>query len=172
VLDTRLPGGSGIEVCRDARSVDPTIKGLVLTSLSEDEALLAAMMAGASGYVLKKVRGSDLVDGIRRVAAGGRLLDPAVTARALEQLRQGVKADPHLQALTEPEQRVLELMSDGLTNREIGEEMLLTEPGVRQYVAGLLTKLGMRRPPPAAHRPPRARTPVEGPPAFGPRPAE
>jgi DNA-binding NarL/FixJ family response regulator len=145
VLDARLSDGSGIDVCRHVRSIDPTIKGLILTSFDDDEALFAAIMAGASGYVLKNVRGGDLVDGIRRVGAGQSLLDPALTARVLERLRQGPTVDPRLRNLTEQEQRILWLIANGLTNRQIGQQIHLAEKTVKNYVSSLLAKLGMER---------------------------
>ena len=145
VLDGRLPDGSGIDVCREIRSVDPSIRALILTSYDEDQALFAAIMAGASGYVLKDIRGNDLVDGIRRVAAGQSLLDPAVTARVLERLRSGPEEDPRLKNLTDQERRILEHIAQGKTNRQIGEEMFLAEKTVKNYVSSLLAKLGMQR---------------------------
>jgi two-component system, NarL family, response regulator DevR len=119
ILDARLPDGSGVDVCRDIRSVDPSIKGLILTSYEDDEALFAAIMAGASGYVLKQIRGTDLVDAVRRVAAGQSLLDPAITQRVLERIRHGVEEPRELRSLTERERRILEYVAEGLTNREI-----------------------------------------------------
>jgi two-component system response regulator DevR len=124
VLDGRLPDGSGIDVCRDIRSVDPSIKALILTSYQDDEALFSAIMAGTAGYVLKQIRGTDLVDGIRRVAAGQRLLDPAVTQRVLARIREGSDQQPsELAGLTGQERRILELIAEGMTNRQIGEKM-------------------------------------------------
>src|SRR3954470_14609996 len=143
VLDGRLPDGSGIDVCREIRSVDPTIQALILTSYEDDEALFAAIMAGAAGYVLKQVRGNDLVDGVRRVAAGQSLLDPAVTQRVLTRLREGPATDPRLAGLTEQERRVLDLIAEGLTNRQIGARMFLAEKTVKNYVSSLLAKLGV-----------------------------
>ncbi|MCU1433151.1 MAG: transcriptional regulator [Actinotalea sp.] len=145
VLDARLPDGSGIDVCREVRSQDPTIKALILTSYDDDEALFSAIMAGAAGYVLKEVRGTDLVDGIRRVASGQSLLDPAVTAQVLERLRNGPAQDPRLEGLTAQERRILELISDGLSNRQIAEAMFLAEKTVKNYVSSILAKLGMER---------------------------
>lgn len=145
VLDARLPDGSGIDVCREVRSRDPQIKALILTSYDDDEALFAAIMAGAAGYVLKDVRGSDLVDGIRRVAAGQSLLDPAVTEQVLRRLRSGPAEDPRLAQLTAQEKRILALIADGLSNRQIAEEMFLAEKTVKNYVSSLLAKLGMER---------------------------
>jgi DNA-binding NarL/FixJ family response regulator len=145
VLDGRLPDGSGIDVCRDVRSVDPTIKALILTSYEDDEALFAAIMAGAAGYVLKQVRGNDLIDGIRRVAAGQSLLDPAVTARVLERIRKGPEQPDELRDLTDQERRILLLVAEGLTNREIANRMFLAEKTVKNYVSSLLAKLGLER---------------------------
>src|SRR5512138_1308662 len=114
ILDARLPDGNGIDVCRDIRSVDPTIKGLILTSYDDDEALFAAIMAGAAGYVLKQIRGTDLIDAVRRVAAGQSLLDPAVTARVLERIRNGAGQPDELKSLTDQERRILEYVAQGL----------------------------------------------------------
>jgi DNA-binding NarL/FixJ family response regulator len=145
VLDGRLPDGSGIDVCRDIRSAHPEIAALILTSYDDDEALFAAIMAGAAGYVLKQIRGNDLVDAVRRVAAGQSLLDPAVTAQVLERLRQGPPQDAALAPLTDQERRILELIADGLTNRQIGEQMFLAEKTVKNYVSSILAKLGLER---------------------------
>jgi DNA-binding NarL/FixJ family response regulator len=144
VLDVRLPDGDGIEVCREIRSKHPEIACIMLTSFADDEAVYAAIMAGAAGYVLKQVRGTELVEGIRRVAAGDSLLDPSVTTRVLERLRHRDDAD-ELAALTDQERNILELISDGLTNRQIGERMFLAEKTVKNYVSNLLAKLGMSR---------------------------
>ncbi|AGL16968.1 response regulator transcription factor [Actinoplanes sp. N902-109] len=145
ILDARLPDGNGIDVCRDVRAIDSTIKGLILTSYEDDEALFAAIMAGAAGYVLKQIRGNDLVDAVRRVAAGQSLLDPAVTQRVLERIRHGVEQPRELAALTDQERRILELIAQGLTNREIAGRMFLAEKTVKNYVSSLLTKLGLER---------------------------
>ena len=145
ILDARLPDGSGIDVCRDVRTVDSSIKGLILTSYEDDEALFAAIMAGASGYVLKQIRGTDLVDAVRRVAAGQSLLDPAVTQRVLERIRSGVEQPRELKSLTEQERRILEYVAEGLTNREIAAKMFLAEKTVKNYVSSLLAKLGLER---------------------------
>jgi DNA-binding NarL/FixJ family response regulator len=144
VLDVQLPDGDGIEVCRDVRAAHPEVACVMLTSFADDEAVYAAIMAGAAGYLLKQIRGTDLVEGIRQVAAGGSLLDPAVTARVLERLRtQG--ADDELAGLTEQERRILALIADGLTNRQIGEQLFLAEKTIKNYVSTLLAKLGMSR---------------------------
>jgi DNA-binding NarL/FixJ family response regulator len=149
VLDVRLgddaSGMNGIEVCREIRSSHPEVACLMLTSFADDEALFASIMAGAAGYVLKQIRGSDLVVTIRRVAAGESLLDPAVTARVLERLRAPVSEEDPLAALTPQERRILDLIAEGKTNRQIGEAMFLAEKTVKNYVSHLLAKLGMER---------------------------
>src|SRR6187200_3204623 len=145
VLDARLPDGSGIEVCRAVRAVDPTISALILTSYDDDEALLAAIMAGASGYVLKEIRGTDLVQAVRHVAAGGSLIDPSLTARVLERVRNGPSTAPELAELTEQELKLLAHIAEGLTNRQIGEKMFLAEKTVKNYVSSILAKLGLER---------------------------
>jgi DNA-binding NarL/FixJ family response regulator len=145
VLDGRLPDGSGIDVCRDVRSVDPDIKALILTSYDDDEALFAAILAGASGYVLKQIAGNDLLDGVRRVAAGQSLLDPSLTARVLERVRSGPAEHKELASLTEQEHKILALVAEGLTNRQIAERMFLAEKTVKNYVSSILSKLGLER---------------------------
>jgi len=145
VLDGRLPDGSGIDVCRDVRSQDPDIAALILTSYDDDEALFSAIMAGAAGYVLKQVRGTDLVDTVRRVAAGQSALDPAVTAQVLERLRNGPEEDSALAPLTSQERKILGHIGEGMTNRQIGEAMFLAEKTVKNYVSSLLAKLGLER---------------------------
>jgi two-component system response regulator DevR len=145
VLDARLADGNGIDVCREVRSVDPSIKGLILTSYEDDEALFAAIMAGASGYVLKQIRGTDLVDAVRRIAAGQSMLDPAVTQRVLERIRHGVEEPGELKSLTEQERRVLVYVAEGLTNREIAAKMFLAEKTVKNYMSSVLAKLGLER---------------------------
>ncbi|MEU0099388.1 response regulator transcription factor [Streptomyces sp. NPDC006267] len=147
VLDVRLPDGSGVEVCREVRSQDENIKCLMLTSYADDEALFDAIMAGASGYVLKAIRGSELLNAVRDVAAGKSLLDPAATARVLERLRDGGsgKGGDKLAGLTEQERRILDLIGEGLTNRVIGERLHLAEKTIKNYVSSLLSKLGMER---------------------------
>lgn len=144
VLDVRLPDGDGVEVCRDIRSRHPEVRCLMLTSFSDDEALFDAIMAGASGYVLKQVRGHDLVEDVRRVAAGQSLLDPGVTARVLERLRRPPE-EPATTHLSDQERRILDLLAEGLTNRQIGERLFLAEKTVKNYVSSLLAKLGMHR---------------------------
>ncbi len=145
VLDARLPDGSGIDVCRDIRSAEPSIRCLILTSYDDNDAVFAAVMAGASGYLLKEVRGTSLIEAIRQVAAGRSLLDPSVTERLLDKLRQPAEVDHRLAALTEREREILDLIADGLTNRQIGERLFLAEKTVKNYVSGLLAKLGMQR---------------------------
>ena len=145
VLDVRLPDGDGVQVCRDVRAADPEIRCLMLTSFADDEALFDASVAGASGYVLKQIKGTDIVDAIRRVAAGESLLDPDATQRVLERIRNPPAPDERLAALTPQETRILELITDGLTNRQIAEAMFLAEKTVKNYVSNLLSKLGMER---------------------------
>ena len=145
ILDGRLPDGSGIDVCRDIRSVDPSIRALILTSYDDDEALFAAILAGASGYVLKQITGHDLLDTVRRVAAGQSMIDPALTARVLERVRNGAPEASELAGLTEREREILELIAEGLTNRQIGERLFLAEKTVKNYVSSLLAKLGLER---------------------------
>lgn len=143
ILDGRLPDGSGIDVCRQVRSQDPTIAALILTSFDDDDALFSAIMAGASGYLLKQARGNDVVESVRQVAAGRSLLDPAITAQVLERIRNGPPTNPVLDRLTAHEQRVLELIGEGLTNRQISTQLHLAEKTVKNYVSSLLTKLGL-----------------------------
>lgn len=145
VLDARLPDGSGIDVCREIRSAAPQIRCLILTSYDDNDALFAAVMAGAAGYLLKEIRGNSLVESIRQVAAGKSLLDPAVTEQLLTRLRDGAPQDPRLASLSEREREVLGLITDGLTNKEIGEHLHLSEKTVKNYVSGLFAKLGMQR---------------------------
>ncbi len=144
ILDVRLPDGSGIEVCREIRSSSPEIACVMLTSYADDEALFAAIMAGAAGYVLKQVGAGSLVEDIRRVADGQSLLDPALTQRVLERL-QDQSEDPLLASLTPQERRILDLVADGQTNRQIAATLYLAEKTVKNYVSNLLSKLGMER---------------------------
>ena len=144
VLDVRLPDGDGVTVCRELRSQFPELACLMLTSFSDDEALFGAVMAGAAGYVLKNIRGGDLVGAVRTVAAGGSLLDARSTALMLARLRDKPFADP-LDVLTTQERRILELIGEGLTNRQIGERMFLAEKTVKNHVSSLLSKLGLQR---------------------------
>ncbi|MBV8159469.1 MAG: response regulator transcription factor [Acidimicrobiia bacterium] len=145
VLDLRLPDGDGVEVCREIRSAHPETQCVILTSYADDEAVLNAVLAGAAGYLLKDVRGRDLVDGVRKVSQGQSLLDPLVTKRVLERLRQGPEEDQRLARLTDQERRILAFIAEGLTNRQIGERMFLAEKTVKNYVSNVLMKLGMQR---------------------------
>ncbi len=145
VLDARLPDGSGIDVCRDIRSSAPEVRCLILTSYDDNDALFAAVMAGAAGYLLKEVRGTSLIEAVRQVAAGKSLLDPAVTGRLLTRLREGAPHDARLASLTDREREILGLITDGMTNKQIGERLFLAEKTVKNYVSGLLAKLGMQR---------------------------
>lgn len=145
ILDGRLPDGSGIDVCREIRSRNPEIKALILTSFDDDDALFSAIMAGASGYLLKQIRGNDLVDSVRRAAAGQSMLDPAVTAQVLERLRRGPEQPSAVEKLSNRERQILALIGEGLTNREIAQRMFLAEKTVKNYVSALLAKMGMER---------------------------
>jgi len=148
ILDVRLPDGDGVTVCRDLKSDMPNLACLMLTSFADDEALFEAIMAGASGYLLKEVRAADILSAVRTVAAGGSLLDPRTTVRLMDKLRseadKGDRDDP-LSVLSDQERKVLDLIGEGLTNRQIGERMFLTEKTVKNYVSHLLGKLGMER---------------------------
>jgi DNA-binding NarL/FixJ family response regulator len=145
VLDARLPDGSGIEVCRQVRSQDPSIRALILTSYDDDEALFAAILAGADGYVLKQIAGSDLVGAVRQVASGRSMLDPAVTGRVLERLRAGPAEPEELRGLSDQERHILGYVAEGLTNRQISQRMFLSEKTVKNYVSHVLAKLGVER---------------------------
>ncbi|MDR3649336.1 MAG: response regulator transcription factor [Acidimicrobiales bacterium] len=145
VLDVRLPDGDGVEVCRDLRSAMPELKCLMLTSYADDEALFSAILAGASGYVLKQIKGSDLVSAVRRVAAGESLLDPALTRQVMERLRGENVEDERLARLTTQERNILELIADGKTNRQIADDLFLAEKTVKNYVSNLLSKMGFAR---------------------------
>lgn len=145
ILDVRLPDGNGVSVCRDIRSAMPEVSCLMLTSFGDDEALFDAIMAGASGYVLKQIRGTDLVGAVRAIASGKSLLDPEAASRVMRRMRdQATRADP-LAGLTPQERRILELIGEGLTNRQIGARMYLAEKTVKNYVSALFAKLGMER---------------------------
>ncbi len=145
ILDVRLPDGNGVEVCREVRSEFPDIYCLMLTSYSDDEALFEAIMAGASGYVLKQIRGNELVQAVKRVALGESLLDPAVTGRVLRRLREPAPEDERLARLTEQERKILDLIAEGCTNRQIGQRLHLAEKTVKNYVSNMLAKLDMER---------------------------
>jgi two-component system response regulator DevR len=145
ILDGRLPDGSGIDVCRDIRSALPSTYCLILTSYDDQDAVLAAVLAGASGYVLKEVRGSGLVDAVRQVALGRSLIDPGLVEKVLARVRDGSPTEQRIAGLTEREREILDLIADGLTNRQIGERLFLAEKTVKNYVSSLLAKLGMQR---------------------------
>ena len=145
LLDVRLPDGSGIDVCRDIRSARPDIRCLMLTAYDDDEAIYAAVIAGAAGYVLKDIRGAGLVDSVRTVASGKSLLDPVLTARVVERMRGEARGDSRLDALSAREKQIMSLIADGLTNREIGLRLSLAEKTIKNYVSGLLSKLGLQR---------------------------
>jgi DNA-binding NarL/FixJ family response regulator len=145
VLDVRLPDGDGVSVCREIRSRMPGVGCLMLTSFGDDEALFDAIMAGASGYVLKQIRGTDLVGAVRTIASGRSLLDPEAASRVMRRMRDEAERSDPLSGLTEQERKILELIGEGLTNRQIGERMFLAEKTVKNYVSGLFAKLGMER---------------------------
>ena len=145
ILDIRLPDGDGVSVCREIRSKMPQLACLMLTSFSDDEALFDAIMAGAAGYVLKQIRGTDLVGAVRTIASGQSLLDPEAASRVMRRMRdQATAADP-LAGLTDQERRILALIGEGLTNRQIGDRLFLAEKTVKNYVSALFAKLGMQR---------------------------
>lgn len=145
VVDMQLPDGSGVEVCRSLQAPGVRTRALILTSFNDEEAMFAAIMAGASGYFLKEVRALDLVEAVRRVAAGLSLLDPAVTAQVLDRLRRATPVVAGVPGLTEQEGRILALIGDGLSNREIAETLFLAEKTVKNYVSSILAKLGLER---------------------------
>lgn len=146
VMDVRLPDGSGVEACREIRSQMPDVAVLMLTSFSDDQALFDSIMAGAAGYVLKQVRGADLIDSVRRVGSGESILDPSVTARVLERIRNPQSdEDPRLARLTPTELRIVEMIADGATNRQIADRIHLAEKTVKNYVSAILAKLEVSR---------------------------
>ena len=145
VLDVRLPDGNGVDVCREIRSRMPEVACLMLTSFGDDEALFDAIMAGAAGYVLKQIRGTDLVGAVRTIAAGRSLLDPEAASRVMQRMREQAQRSDPLSGLTDQERRILELIGEGLTNRQIGERLFLAEKTVKNYVSALFAKLGMER---------------------------
>jgi two-component system response regulator DevR len=145
VLDVRLPDGSGVEACREIRARWPEIKVLMLTSFADDEALFGSIMAGASGYVLKQIKGSTLVDSVRKVGRGESLLDPEMTDRVFRRIRGEESDDPLLARLSKQERRILDFIAQGLTNREIADQMFLAEKTVKNYVSNVLSKLEMSR---------------------------
>jgi two-component system, NarL family, response regulator DevR len=143
ILDVRLEDGSGIEVCRDVRSALPHVVCLMLTSYADDEALYASVVAGASGYLLKRIRAGELIEDVKKAAAGGSLMDPRAVARVVERIRRGPEVDPRTADLTPQERRILDLIADGRTNRQIATEMILAEKTVKNYITSLLAKLKM-----------------------------
>lgn len=146
VIDMRLPDGDGLELCRQLRALPQPPRCLVLTAFDDEQALVGAINAGASGYLLKQVRGQDLVNAVREVSAGRSLLDPVTTSRVLDRIRQGSTPEPdELDALTDQERKVLDLIGEGLTNRQIAERLFLAEKTVKNYVTSVLAKLGMER---------------------------
>jgi DNA-binding NarL/FixJ family response regulator len=145
VLDIRLPDGDGVTVCREIRSKMPEVACLMLTSFGDDEALFDAIMAGAAGYVLKQIRGSDLIGAVRTVAAGRSLLDAEAASRVMRRMREQAQRSDPLSGLTDQERRILELIGEGLTNRQIGERLFLAEKTVKNYVSALFAKLGLAR---------------------------
>jgi DNA-binding NarL/FixJ family response regulator len=145
VLDVRLPDGDGVSVCREIRSQMPDLACLMLTSFDDEDALFEAVMAGAAGYVLKQIHGSDLVGAVRTVATGQSLLDPRSTARMLQRLRDRQEKQDPLKSLTEQERHIFDLIGEGLTNRQIGERLFLAEKTVKNYISNIFAKLGMSR---------------------------
>jgi DNA-binding NarL/FixJ family response regulator len=145
LLDVRLPDGSGVEACREIRQRFPDVRVLMLTSFADEDALIAAIMAGASGYVLKRIRGDELIDSIRRVCQGESLLDPDMVGRLFDRLRTGGSTDPLLEKLSDQERKILGYIAEGMTNRQIAAEMFLAEKTVKNYVSNMLTKMGMSR---------------------------
>ena len=145
VMDVRLPDGSGIEACRDIRSELPETRVVMLTSYPDEDAVLAAIVAGASGYLLKQVRARDLVAALETVAAGGSLLDPAVTGKVLDRMRRIATDDDELAALTQQERKILALVAEGKTNKEIAADVFLSDKTVKNYVSSILAKLNLER---------------------------
>ena len=145
IFDARLPDGSGIDVCREVRSVDPEIAGLILTSFDDEQALATAVLAGAAGYLLKDIKGNGLIEAIRKAAAGEQLIDPDTIDRVRRGWTSSAGADPRLRLLSPQERRILDHVAEGLTNRQIGEAMSLAEKTVKNYITAVLGKLGMER---------------------------
>jgi len=145
IFDARLPDGSGIDVCRDVRSVDPAIAGLILTSFDDEQALATAVLAGAAGYLLKDIKGNGLIEAIRKAAAGEQMIDSATVDRLRRGWTNSAGADPRLRLLSPQERRILDHVAEGLTNRQIGETMSLAEKTVKNYITAVLGKLGMER---------------------------
>ncbi|HKZ19304.1 MAG TPA: response regulator transcription factor [Acidimicrobiia bacterium] len=145
IMDVRLPDGSGVEACRDIRSGFPDVKVLMLTSYADEEALMSAILAGASGYLLKRIDSAELIESVRKVGRGESLLDPEMVTKLFSRLRGGAPSDPLLSKLSEQERKILDLIAAGRTNRQIAEDMFLAEKTVKNYVSNLLGKLGMAR---------------------------
>ena len=145
IMDVRLPDGSGIEACREIREEHPDTRVLILTSYADDEAVMASILAGASGYLLKQTRGGALIDALERVARGESLLDPTITSRVLERLRSGDRADDELALLSQQERKILNLIAEGKTNKEIAQDVFLSDKTVKNYVSSILSKLNLRR---------------------------
>jgi two-component system, NarL family, response regulator DevR len=162
VLDVRLPDGSGIDVCRQVRSENPDVKCLILTGYDDDEAIYAAVLAGAAGYVIKDARASGLPDSLRAVAAGKSLIDPSLSRRVVQRINDTHLSDPRLESLSAREREILPLIAEGLTNREIGERLALAEKTVKNYISGLLSKLGLQRRTQAAVLLLESRLPTDG----------
>ncbi len=163
ILDVRLEDGNGIEVCRDVRSAHPEISCLMLTSFADDEALFASVMAGAAGYVLKQIRGRDLVDDVKKVAGGASLMDPRAVARVVERIANPPQVPSALAQLSPQERRLLDFIAEGLTNRQIAEMMFLSEKTVKNYMTGLLSKLNMSNRTEAAVFATKLKRPDDGP---------
>jgi len=144
ILDVRLPDGSGVDVCREIRAAHPDIRCIMLTSFDDDAAIYAAVIAGAAGYLMKDVLGGSLIEAVRDVAAGRSLMDPMLTMRVLERMQTGSRGDPRIESLSPREREILALVGEGLTNREIGERISLSEKTVKNYVSSMLSKLGLQ----------------------------
>jgi two-component system response regulator DevR len=145
LLDVRLPDGSGVDLCRDLQSIAPSVRCIMLTAYDDEQALMSAVIAGASGYALKDIRGAALVESVRRVASGRSLLNPGLVKRVQERLMTPKPEDPHFATLTLRERQILSLIADGLTNRQIADRLSLSEKTVKNYVSALLRKLGLER---------------------------
>ena len=145
ILDVRLPDGSGVDVCREIRAAHPEIRCIMLTSFDDDAAIYAAVLAGAAGYLMKDVLGGSLIDAVRDVSAGRSHMDPTLTKRVLERMQTGARGDPRIESLSPREREILALVGEGLTNREIGERISLSEKTVKNYVSSMLSKLGLQR---------------------------
>jgi two-component system, NarL family, response regulator DevR len=167
ILDVRLEDGSGIELCREVRSIMPHLACLMLTSFADDEALYASVMAGASGYVLKQIRARDLIEDVKKVAGGSSLMDPRVVAQVVERIANPPLTDPAISLLSPQERRILDLIAEGRTNRQIGEAMFLSEKTIKNYVTRLLAKLKLNSRTEAAIFATKVRP--QTPPSWGPQ---